>query len=330
MLGVRAPIAAAPFARLVIEPAVAFARGGERRALHVALPPTLMPADGPNRRCATPASPTRTTRSHAPRRIRAGARAARALPAGWSWAALDGARVDEAHAALVEIFRDAPSTNLRPLEEFRQSVVSGASRGTSCWTAIASPAWSRSCCTARAARPGRGSRSSGRVPAYRGRGIGPRLVARRCACCARAARAMSISTSRPPTSGRWICIAASRSRSSRARRSSRSRSRGPGGRGVPAAQRVGDDGGLVAPAARLVAQPGGDRGSGLGRFPHRLPLEAERDARLALLAGDAAQRRLDAVGERLAERAADAGLCASMISAATTAASTSGEGRSMG
>jgi len=45
MLAVRARIPAAEFIRLVIEPAAAFAREGDRRALHVTLPRTLWPAD---------------------------------------------------------------------------------------------------------------------------------------------------------------------------------------------------------------------------------------------------------------------------------------------
>src|SRR5262249_47740081 len=45
-VGVGARLAAAPFVRLVIEPAVAFARAGDRRALQVAVPPSLAGVDG--------------------------------------------------------------------------------------------------------------------------------------------------------------------------------------------------------------------------------------------------------------------------------------------
>ena len=48
-LGVRAPLPTAIFARLVVEPAVAFVRAGACRALHVALPPARLPADGAER-----------------------------------------------------------------------------------------------------------------------------------------------------------------------------------------------------------------------------------------------------------------------------------------
>src|SRR3954470_2371234 len=45
-LAVRAPIAAASFTRLVVEPALGFVRAGERRALHVPLPAAMIPAAG--------------------------------------------------------------------------------------------------------------------------------------------------------------------------------------------------------------------------------------------------------------------------------------------
>ena len=177
-LGVRAPLAAAPFTRLVIEPAVAFARAGERRALHVALPPALMPADGAGQalREAGFAHAYDTYAMRRPGSAPATA-ASEALPAGWSWAALDATRVDEAHAALVEIFRDAPSTNLRPLEDFRQAVASGAVR----WQVLLDG--DRLAGLVQIALHGAGGaiqgevRTIGRVPTYRGRGIGPRLVA---------------------------------------------------------------------------------------------------------------------------------------------------------
>src|SRR6266496_4651014 len=45
-LAVRAPLPAPIFARLVAEPAVAFARAGACRALHIALPSSRLPSDG--------------------------------------------------------------------------------------------------------------------------------------------------------------------------------------------------------------------------------------------------------------------------------------------
>ena len=46
MLAVRAPIPAAAFMRLVVEPAVPFVRAGERRALNVVLSPSSMSVEG--------------------------------------------------------------------------------------------------------------------------------------------------------------------------------------------------------------------------------------------------------------------------------------------
>jgi len=177
-LGVRAPIAAAPFARLVIEPAVVFARGGERRALHVALPPTLMPADGAER-ALRDAGFAHAYDTFAMRRAGSAAPPAspEALPPGWSWAALDAKRVDEAHAALAEIFRGAPSTNHRPLEDFRQAVVSGAAR----WYVLLDG--DRLTGLMQIMLHGAGAeirgevRIIGREPSYRGRGVGSRLLA---------------------------------------------------------------------------------------------------------------------------------------------------------
>src|SRR3954469_6136027 len=45
-LAVRAPLPAPTFARLIAEPAIAFARAGACRAIHVALPAARLPSDG--------------------------------------------------------------------------------------------------------------------------------------------------------------------------------------------------------------------------------------------------------------------------------------------
>ena len=63
-LGVRAPLPTAIFARLVVEPAVAFVRAGACRALHVALPPARLPADGAERALRDAGF------AHAPRHLR--------------------------------------------------------------------------------------------------------------------------------------------------------------------------------------------------------------------------------------------------------------------
>jgi hypothetical protein len=129
-LGVRAPLPTAIFARLVVEPAVAFVRAGACRALHVALPPSRLPADGAEGalRDAGFAHSHDTFDMRRPASSLAAPPDPPPLPDSWSWAALDGAHADEAHAALAEIFRGAPSANLMPLPDFRQGVISGAAR----------------------------------------------------------------------------------------------------------------------------------------------------------------------------------------------------------
>jgi ribosomal protein S18 acetylase RimI-like enzyme len=173
-LGVRAPIEASAFLRLVLEPAIAFTRAGERRALHVSLQEGLVPADGAAAALrdagfahAFSVFEMRRARSAAP------PPGPQPLPAGWSWAALDGARADEAHAALGEIFRDALATSLMPLDDFRRGVASGAA----VWRVLLDG--DRIAGLVRVVLDDRRAevRILGRRPAYRGRGLGPRLVA---------------------------------------------------------------------------------------------------------------------------------------------------------
>jgi mycothiol synthase len=182
-LGVRAPLPPAIFARLVVEPMVAFARGGGCRALHVALPAARLPAEGAEDvlriqgfarvydtfEMRRPAS-SRTAPPEAP------------LPDGWSWATLDGTRADEAHAALAQMFADAPSATLMPLADFRRSVLSDANPRRVLLEG------GRIAGLVRAVPHGdRGElRIVGRLPAYRGRGLGPRLVAEGLRLLARA------------------------------------------------------------------------------------------------------------------------------------------------
>jgi ribosomal protein S18 acetylase RimI-like enzyme len=172
-LAVRTPLPAPTFTRLVAEPAIAFARAGACRALHVALPTARLPSEDAERALRdlgfAPVYDSFEMRRPASVRMAP----PDPLPAGWSWAALDGARADAAHAALAEIFRDAPSTNLMPVADFRRGVISGAAR----WRVLLDG--TRIAGLVRAVPHGdRGElRIVGRVPAYRGRGLGPRLVA---------------------------------------------------------------------------------------------------------------------------------------------------------
>jgi ribosomal-protein-alanine N-acetyltransferase len=160
--------------RLVVEPAIAFARAGERSVLHVVLQDTLLPADG-----AEPALRDRGfTHAYSVFEMRRPEAAGsppppEPLPAGWSWAALDGARVDAAHAALAEIFRDAMGTSLMPLDDFRGKVLSGAAA----WRVLLDG--DRIAGLVRTLVDGSRAevRILGRRPAYRGRGLGACLLA---------------------------------------------------------------------------------------------------------------------------------------------------------
>jgi ribosomal protein S18 acetylase RimI-like enzyme len=173
-LGVRVPLPAAALARLVLEPALAFARGGERRALYVPVPAERPVADDAAR-ALRDAGFTHAYDGFEMRRDGAAPAPAlgEPLPAGWSWAALDGPRIDAAHAALREMFRGAPSFSLSPLPGFRRAVASGAT----IWRALLDD--ERIAGLVHIAVHGaRGElRTVGRAPAYRGRGVGPRLVA---------------------------------------------------------------------------------------------------------------------------------------------------------
>ena len=109
-LGVRAPLPTAIFARLVVEPAVAFVRAGACRALHVPLPPARLPADGAERalRDAGFAHGHDTFDMRRP----ASAPVPPESAAASGCVVVGGARRRarrRAHAALGEIFRDAPS-----------------------------------------------------------------------------------------------------------------------------------------------------------------------------------------------------------------------------
>jgi ribosomal protein S18 acetylase RimI-like enzyme len=173
-LGVRAPLTAEAFMALVIEPAVVFARGGERGALAVGLPASPMPAVGAEAalRAAGFAHAYDSFEMKRPAST-AAPDASEPLPAGWSWRTVDAALADEAHAALAEMFRGAPSTSHPPLDEFRRWIAAGAS----IWRALLADDRVAGLVQI-ALRGAHGDvRIVGRMPEYRGRGLGPRLVA---------------------------------------------------------------------------------------------------------------------------------------------------------
>jgi GNAT superfamily N-acetyltransferase len=170
-LGARAPIPAEAYMRLVVEPALAFARSGERRALNVVLQPAPSLCDGAEAALRGAGFAHRYDVFEM-RRSDAAPPPPAPLPAGWSWADLDVARADEAHAALVDMFRDALATSIIPLADFRAAVASG----TVSWRILLDG--DRVAGLVRTRR--RGERGEiailGRAPAYRGQGIGPRLL----------------------------------------------------------------------------------------------------------------------------------------------------------
>ena len=166
------------FAELVIAPAVAFARAGVRSAIHIPLVKDCARIEG--------AAEVLRTAGFAPRydylTMRRPATAApppppSPLPAGWRWETVDAARVDAArvdvvHAALHEAFRDSPSFMLSPLPLFRRAVASGVST----WRALLDGEEVAGLVQLAAARCHE-LRTVARRPAWRGRGLGPRLVA---------------------------------------------------------------------------------------------------------------------------------------------------------
>ena len=94
------------------------------------------------------------------------------LAAGWSWETLDAARAPQAHARWWRYFATRPRPSTPPLAEFRQSLASGAN----VWRVLLDG--QRIAGLVRVAAHGRHGelRVVGRAPAYKGAGIGPRLI----------------------------------------------------------------------------------------------------------------------------------------------------------
>jgi ribosomal protein S18 acetylase RimI-like enzyme len=172
-LGLRARLAGDAYADLVIAAAVAFARAGERGTLHVELAPALLPADDAEAALRA-AGFARAYDSFQMRRPSSAAPApSEPLPPGWSWSRLDVARADAAHAALGEMFKEAVATHMIPLADFRK----GIAAGTAIWHVLHDEAHVAGLIRI-VSHGDRGElRIVGRAPAYRGRGVGPRLVA---------------------------------------------------------------------------------------------------------------------------------------------------------
>jgi ribosomal protein S18 acetylase RimI-like enzyme len=173
ILGVGRLVPAAPFSRLVLEPATAFARAGTRRALHVALYDSCARIAG--------AEPALRAAGFAPcyesfamrRRPDAPAPSAPPLPAAWRWEALELARADAAHAMLTEAFAGAPSFGISPRPDFRRAVAAK----TSAWRVLLEGETVVGLVQVVSHASHGEVRTVARAPDHRGLGIGARLVA---------------------------------------------------------------------------------------------------------------------------------------------------------
>lgn len=100
---------------------------------------------------------------------------AQPLEAGWRWVSLDERRVEEAHAAIAAAFGDVPSFGLSPLPDFRRAVAAGPDL----WQALLDDERIVSLLRVLPGEAGTGKIGMlGRIPSHRGRGLGPRLLAR--------------------------------------------------------------------------------------------------------------------------------------------------------
>jgi ribosomal protein S18 acetylase RimI-like enzyme len=174
ILGVGAPLPRAAFAELVVEPSIAFARAGVRRALHVALHPSLAQVVGAG--AALRAAGFKSGYLFFTLRRAADAPplpAPAALPARWRWADLEGAHAAAAHAALAEMFRGQAGFSLSPLPHFTQALASGTTR----WRGLFDGETIAGLVQVVLGSPEGELRTVGRAPAYRGLGLGARLVA---------------------------------------------------------------------------------------------------------------------------------------------------------
>ncbi|HVR62923.1 MAG TPA: GNAT family N-acetyltransferase [Polyangia bacterium] len=171
ILGARPGLPGAAFADGVLAPARAFARAGGRRVLHTARPTFVTDVDEVLARDGF----TFAYEIVAMRRAHAAlAPAEPTLPSGWRWAALDDALVEPAHVALGEMFRGMPAMTLPPLPAFR----SGAFSPPPGYQLLMDGEAVAGLVRLSASGDGGVVRVLGRVPAYRGRGLGRLLLDR--------------------------------------------------------------------------------------------------------------------------------------------------------
>jgi len=175
LLGARRPFGPEELWERIIDPALAFARGGSSRALHVSLYPWLVDSEGAERMLRghgfLPLYQSLVMR-------RTGEQAIPDLPAletGWRWASLEAPRIEEAHGAIAAAFAQASSFSLSPLADFQRSITADPQS----WQALLDG--ERIAGMVRAVGLGSGAGKLAmvaRIPAYRGRGLGAHLVAR--------------------------------------------------------------------------------------------------------------------------------------------------------
>jgi ribosomal protein S18 acetylase RimI-like enzyme len=157
------------FTHEVLAPAELFARSTGRRALHLSRPSCIEDVD----EVLEGAGYVLAYEVILMRRLgHADVREA-LLPAGWRWAPLDEALVPQVHAALLEMFRGAPSTTLPPLAEFRR----GAFLSPPGWHVLLDGDVVAGLVRLSAQQEHGEVRVLGRRPAYRGRGLGELLLA---------------------------------------------------------------------------------------------------------------------------------------------------------
>jgi ribosomal protein S18 acetylase RimI-like enzyme len=169
IVGARPGLAGAVFADQVIAPARAFARTAGRRALHLALPEVVRDA----RETLERAGFAFHHETVAMRRAHAHPEGpATQAPPGWRWAPLEDALVAPAHAALIEMFREAPSVTLPPVEVFRR----GAFLSPPGWQVLLAGDAVAGLVRLSAEGTTGEVRVLGRAPRHRGRGLGRLLL----------------------------------------------------------------------------------------------------------------------------------------------------------
>ncbi len=168
-----AHLSKAAFAELVVAPAVAFARAGVRRALMVPLRPSFARvADAEAVLRAAGFEPSYSSYTMCRRGDLEPPDAGTLLPPGWRWDELDDARVDDAHALLADAFRGMPSFSLSAPPLFRRAI---AARATT-WRALLDGDTLAGVVQIVVYGARAELRTVARAPAYRGRGVGERLV----------------------------------------------------------------------------------------------------------------------------------------------------------